>query len=46
MEVEEMYAEEGEEEKMDVEDNNLNNSNVFSVQDTCVTVVTLLSSVR
>lgn len=46
MEVEEMYAEEGEEEKMEVEDNtvshNLNNSNVFSVLDT---IVTLLRSV-
>lgn len=41
MEVEEMYAEEGEE-KMEVEDNtvshNLNNSDVFSVQDICDTI--------
>jgi len=48
MEVEELYAEGGEE-KMEVEDNtvshNLNNSIVFSVQDICDTIATLLSSV-
>lgn len=48
MEVEELYEEEGEE-KMEVENNtvshSLNNSNVFSVQDICDAIATLLSSV-
>ncbi|XP_026134867.1 E3 ubiquitin-protein ligase rnf213-alpha-like isoform X3 [Carassius auratus] len=45
MEVEEMYAEEGEEEKMDVEDNNLNNSNGWeNVVDTTALVRSCVQS--
>ncbi|XP_067280905.1 E3 ubiquitin-protein ligase rnf213-alpha isoform X2 [Pseudorasbora parva] len=45
MEVEEMYAEEGEEEKMEVEDNNLNNSNGWdNVVDTTALVRSCVQS--